>query len=206
MRLYCITADLETVRRAFSENPLTTIQIRAKHLGGRELAALTSQAVAIAGRNVVVNTRVDVALACGAGGVHLPAGSIAPSRIRTLASPGFQIGVSCHTVLELQRAQDEGADFAVYGPVFATGGKTAIGIDALAAAVRSVSLAVYALGGITLRQRPSLPAGRSRRNRRYLAIRRAPAGTAIAPDQAPSSGRYTGRSTRSSWPDCAGRP
>jgi len=129
------------------------IQVRAKELSARTLADLVRGAMASARQSrVLVNTRTDVALACGAHGVHLPAGSIAPETIRRIAPVDFLIGVSCHTVEELQAAEAEGANFAVYGPVFPSVTKplVAIGIEAFREAAARVCLPVYALGGVTL--------------------------------------------------------
>jgi thiamine-phosphate pyrophosphorylase len=128
------------------------IQIRAKDLSGRQLYSLVRQVMASTDKPVLVNTRLDVALAGGAAGVHLPANSISPSDLRRIAPEHFLIGVSCHTVEELQAAEREGADFAVFGPVFTSVSKQAspIGLAALRSALRSVKhLPVYALGGVT---------------------------------------------------------
>jgi thiamine-phosphate pyrophosphorylase len=155
MKRYCITDSLEVAARAVGAG-VDLIQIRAKELSGRELAALVRDAVAIPGSTVLVNTRTDVALACSARGVHLPAGSIAPSTIRRITPDGFLIGVSCHTIDELKAAEREGADFAVFGPVFPSPTKpvTPIGIEALRAATQSVRLPVYALGGVSVENAP----------------------------------------------------
>jgi thiamine-phosphate pyrophosphorylase len=99
---------------------------------------------------VLLNDRTDVALACGAAGVHLRGNSVSPARIRSIAPPGFMIGVSCHSVDEVRRADDEGASFAVLAPIFATPGKgPALGIGPLREAARVARIPVLALGGIT---------------------------------------------------------
>ena len=151
MKRYCITDSPDVAARAACDG-VDMIQIRAKELSARALARLVREVVANAGHSrILVNTRTDVALACGAHGVHLPAGSMAPHTIRRIAPPGFLIGVSCHTIAELQAAEREGADFAVYGPVFPSVTKplTPIGMQAFREAAASVRLPVFALGGVT---------------------------------------------------------
>jgi thiamine-phosphate pyrophosphorylase len=171
MKRYCITDSIDIVRRALDFGA-DLIQIRAKELTARELMRLVEQAVRIAGTRVLVNTRADIAMACGAGGVHLPANSpTAPLRSRlgrespyggesrsvgeSRIGEEFLIAVSCHSIVELQRAEREGADFAVFGPVFDSPGKgPAVGLEALREAVQSVRMPVYALGGITEQNAP----------------------------------------------------
>jgi thiamine-phosphate pyrophosphorylase len=155
MKRYCITDSLDVAARA-ARDGVEMIQIRAKELCARDLAKLVRAAVALQGTRILVNTRIDVALACGAHGVHLPADSIAPSTWRKIAPPGFLIGVSCHNIAELEAAEREGADFAVFGPLFpsVTKAVTPIGIEALREAVQQVKLPVYALGGVTRENAP----------------------------------------------------
>jgi thiamine-phosphate pyrophosphorylase len=151
VKRYCITDSLDVAARA-ARDGVEMIQIRAKELSARALAELVRGAVASALESkILVNTRTDVALACGAQGVHLPAGSMAPKTIRRIAPTGFLIGVSCHTLHELRVAEREGADFAVYGPIFpsVTKSLTSIGIEAFREAAAAVRLPVYALGGVT---------------------------------------------------------
>lgn len=128
------------------------IQIREKDLSGRQLADLVRSAVSLRGASatkILVNTRADIAIACGADGVHLPS----DTPLLAYGIPGLLIGVSCHTISDLRQAEAEGASFAVYGPVFPPLSKAfpgaAIGLNGLQEGCLAVRIPVLALGGIT---------------------------------------------------------
>ena len=152
------------------------LQIREKDLATRDLLALVEGALdaarraAVRGANsgIVVNDRLDVALASGAHGVHLGGQSMPVQDVRAALAasgrPTFWVGVSCHSAAEVGAAEDAGADYALLGPIFETASKLPygppLGLRPLEQATRKARIPVLALGGITLpRVRPCLQAG-----------------------------------------------
>jgi len=145
------------------------IQLREKDLPARELESLAREAVRAVrlARNaeretrLLINSRSDVALATGADGVHLPSDDIPASDARAVWSSALArdvkretrnviIAVSCHTAQEVRLAEAQGADFAVFGPVFEkVGTPLSTGLDALRAACLG-HMPVLAIGGVTL--------------------------------------------------------
>jgi thiamine-phosphate pyrophosphorylase len=131
------------------------VQLREKDLPPRELYPLAlemRQLTQTYGARLLINDRVDVALAVNADGVHLTTTSLPASIARQVLGPGRLIGVSTHTLAEAQAAAEEGADFLVFGPVFFTPSKAPygqpVGVDALRAVRAAVELPILAIGGI----------------------------------------------------------
>jgi thiamine-phosphate pyrophosphorylase len=162
-------------RAAFLEKIGTTasagvdwIQIREKDLSGKECAALTREALRRAAKasennavptRILVNDRLDIALAENAGGVHLGEKSLPVQEAKRLvdaprSGKDFVIGVSCHSLEATKAAASGGADYLFFGPVFATPSKSALGapqgLERLAEVCRAVSIPVLAIGGVTL--------------------------------------------------------
>lgn len=140
------------------------IQIREKDPSGREWMELTKRAVReireVAGSQarVIVNDRLDVAIAAGADGVHLGEKSISVRdareyRERMAKRREFLIGASSHSIEQAMAAETDGADYVFFGPVFATPSKGEFGepqgVEKLAAVCERVKIPVLAIGGIT---------------------------------------------------------
>jgi thiamine-phosphate pyrophosphorylase len=136
------------------------IQIREKDLEARALFELVRIAVADtrgSGTRILVNDRLDIALAAGAGGVHLGEKSMPVREMdrwrRTAGHAEFQIGVSCHSLEAVHTAERDGADYVIFGPVFATPSKAAFGvpqgIETLRVVSATVVIPVLAIGGVT---------------------------------------------------------
>lgn len=139
-----------------AEAGVDRIQIREKDLEGRALLGLVREAMeAIRGTRATlfVNDRIDVALATAASGVHLGRASFPIEVARKIAGNEMVIGASAHTLDEATEAEQAGADYLVFGPVFETAAKAVygppVGIPRLEAVLDKVRIPVYAIGGIT---------------------------------------------------------
>jgi thiamine-phosphate pyrophosphorylase len=132
------------------------IQLREKRLTARVLFELTARSAALTrgtAARLLVNDRADVAAGGGADGVHLTTQSIDARTIRQTFGHQFVIGASTHSLAEARAAKDGGADFIVFGPVFATASKQEygppVGIGELARVASELQpLPVLALGGV----------------------------------------------------------
>jgi thiamine-phosphate pyrophosphorylase len=161
-RLYVVTDRQQTAGRALEEviaaaarGGAGAIQLREKDLSARDLYALGARLQAVlspCGVPLLINDRLDVALALDAAGVHLAGHSLSTAVARRVLGPDKLLGVSTHSVEEAHRAAEDGADFVVFGPVFTTPSKVAYGppqgLQHLTAVVRAVHIPVIAIGGI----------------------------------------------------------
>ena len=135
---------------------LSAIQVRERDLSTNELLPLLQEIQSITTPRAVpliVNDRVDLVLALNLGGVHLRSDSLPVSSARWLLGPDRLIGISTHSVEEVRRANQEGADYIIFGPIFDTSSKRSygppLGLDLLATACRESTVPVFAIGGIT---------------------------------------------------------
>ena len=166
------SASVGAVIREAIRAGVDLVQVREKDVATRELVALVEEALSVArepgreGTLVVVNDRVDVALAAAADGAHLGVHSLPVQVVRRFVPHAFVIGVSCHSLAEAMAAESGGADYLVLGPVFETPSKLGygppLGLAKLREVASRIKIPVLALGGITVdRIRPCLEAGAS---------------------------------------------
>ena len=147
------SVNVITLVAAAAESGIQLIQIREKALStGRviDLAVRAKAAAKETDAQILINDRPDIAMAAGCDGVHLTSVSVSANIQRQFVPAGFVIGVSAHSVDEVRSAAEDGADFAVFGPVFETPGKPyARGLAEFSRVVESLRpFPVLALGGI----------------------------------------------------------
>ncbi len=147
--------DLVDVVTAALRGGIRAVQLRARECSTRELVTLARALRAATDRHgavLLVNDRIDVALACDADGVHLPGRSFAIAEARQLLGAHRLIGVSTHSPAEAGAAIDAGANFAVLGPVYETPSKqpfgAPLGLEALTNATAASGGPILAIGGI----------------------------------------------------------
>jgi thiamine-phosphate pyrophosphorylase len=139
------------------ERGVDLLQIRERDLSARRLADLTRKVLALPNpqrTKILINDRADVAVACGAHGVHLRDGSVPPEYF---ARPGFTVTASCHDISGLNRTR--GADFVLLAPIFTPRSKTdarpPLGLAVLREAARISPVPVIALGGVSAQTAPA---------------------------------------------------
>ena len=158
------------------------VQLREKGLSSAEyfeLALGMRSLTARYGARLLINDRVDIALAVGADGVHLPESGLPLEVARELLGTSKLIGVSCHSREKALDAERRGADFITFGPVWFTPSKAdygePVGGALLAEVARTLSIPVFALGGVTRERVPELLASGIHRVALISAIIAAPA-------------------------------
>lgn len=150
--------------RAFFDGGATVVQLRAKQLDSSAFLDLADVAVRLAHSyqgSIIVNDRVDIALISGATGVHVGQDDLPPAAARRLLGDDAIIGLSTHTIHQIEDAVGERVNYVAVGPVFGTRSKEtgydAVGLDLVATAARMAhDKAVVAIGGITLENSQSV--------------------------------------------------
>jgi len=160
--LYVITDRQQTGGRPLVEvieaalrGGVRAVQLREKDLPPRELYPLAQEIQRLTQRydaRLLINDRIDVACAVNADGVHLTTTSLPTAVARQLLGPKRLIGVSTHNAAEARAAEEGGADFIVFGPVFYTPSKAPygepVGLEALRTVRAAVTLPIFAIGGV----------------------------------------------------------
>ena len=152
--------------KAFLDGGARFLQLRAKSMSGGQMLETATAIAALArscGARVIINDRADVARLSGADGVHVGQEDLAPAAVRAIAGDGAIVGLSTHTVDQLERAAGEPVSYLAIGPVFGTTTKAtgydAVGLGMVREASRRAAergLPLVAIGGITLDLAPSV--------------------------------------------------
>ena len=157
-------ASLVSAAAAAARAGVNLVQVRERGLEDGSLLSLAVQlreAIAADGARLLVNDRLDVALAAGAAGVHLPGRAVAAARVRAVVPDCFLIGRSVHSEADaIASAREGGCDYVIFGSVFESTSKPAghaiAGLDTLARVCAAVRLPVVAIGGITASRVPEV--------------------------------------------------
>ncbi len=135
---------------------MPAIQLRERDLSTAELLSLAREVYGDTfryGVPLIINDRVDLMLALNLDGLHLRANSLPVSVARRLVGANRLIGISTHSVDEVRWANQDGADYVVFGPIFDTPSKRLfgppVGLEALAEACQASTVPVFAIGGMT---------------------------------------------------------
>ena len=120
----------DRLKRAFDGGPIAAFQLRLKRAGDSDILAAAGQLMPICAEHecaFILNDRVDLALQCGADGVHLGQGDGDPREARALLGPSVQIGVTCHDSRHLaMEAGEAGVDYVAFGAFYPTTTKEAV--------------------------------------------------------------------------------
>ena len=146
---------VEVLSQAFAGG-VRAIQLREKDLETVEMYRLGERLLSMtrkAGAALIINDRVDVAMALGADGVHLTRKSLPPREARALVGSDLLLGVSCHGLADVREAVEGGVDYLLFGPIYATPSKASygppLGLDMLRQARAICPIPILAIGGIT---------------------------------------------------------
>jgi len=155
-RLLCGERTLTEVIRAVCRGGVKAIQLREKDLPAKSIFNLAQEIQQICkktGAKLLINDRFDIAQAIRADGVHLTSKSLPIEIVRKYFNSDKLVGVSTHSLEEARQAEVSGADFALFGPIYPTPSKAAYGdpqgLTKLQEVAKSVSIPVFAVGGIT---------------------------------------------------------
>jgi thiamine-phosphate pyrophosphorylase len=149
-------ASVRSLLESAVSGGVTAVQVRAKKLSGADFLKFASAVVevaAAAGVAVIINDRVDVALAVRASGVHLGDGDFPVGAAREVLGGGYVIGATAHSRGEIAEADEAGADYIGFGAVYPSPSKdvgVVQGLEGLREARRLTSLPLVAIGGITV--------------------------------------------------------